>query len=282
MTEFTESTKVLAAVCDTLDTVNNREHYIRDYIIDNPKQLGLGDVECVNKEVVNQNGRMDIKLIDKDNTTHYNVELQLGDADPSHIFRTLAYYKSQQRVYPFKKHYAVLIAEAFNSKWSDVLYMLGESIPFIAIKMDVIKMNGAEGIIFNEHLNTYTEPEVKDNIDTYGVDYWKQYSPHTYKASMKARDFFGDGLSFAKDYIAIKANNNNHLCFHHRKEPITSIQFIRNEEMEKMITEFKVEPSSLTLSKNGQTYYNIKAERIDEYMELLLKLHNNKLQNNGK
>jgi hypothetical protein len=63
------------------------EYWLQDLIYENPAQLGLGDLVPVNKEKKQiSGGRLDILLKDPaDNNAMYEVEVMLGETDPSHI-----------------------------------------------------------------------------------------------------------------------------------------------------------------------------------------------------
>jgi len=44
----------------------------------------------------------------------YEVEVMLGETDPSHIIRSIEYWDNEKRKYPQRQHFAVLIAESFD------------------------------------------------------------------------------------------------------------------------------------------------------------------------
>jgi hypothetical protein len=68
------------------------EFWLRDRIHDSPSILGLGDLQAVMKEKPqSQGGRLDLLLTDPTDNSMFEVELQLGETDPSHIIRTIEY-----------------------------------------------------------------------------------------------------------------------------------------------------------------------------------------------
>ena len=57
-----------------------------------PSIRGLGDLQPLNKEKSQSSGGcLDILLKDREDNTMYEVEVMLGETDPSHIIRTIEY-----------------------------------------------------------------------------------------------------------------------------------------------------------------------------------------------
>ena len=66
------------------------EGWLQERIADNPKILGLGDLVLKDKERTQPRaGRLDLLLQDPESLRRYEVEIQLGDTDESHIIRTI-------------------------------------------------------------------------------------------------------------------------------------------------------------------------------------------------
>ena len=66
------------------------EYWLQDRIFENPSRLGLGDLTAVQKEKKQSSGgKLDILLKDPEDNSMYEVEVMLGDTDPSHIIRTI-------------------------------------------------------------------------------------------------------------------------------------------------------------------------------------------------
>jgi hypothetical protein len=99
------------------------EHWLRDMIYDDPSILaatiGVDDLQAVMKEKIqSKGGRLDLLLKDPADDSMYEVELQLGATDESHIIRTIEYWDNEKRRWPNRSHTAVLIAEDINVKGS--------------------------------------------------------------------------------------------------------------------------------------------------------------------
>ena len=68
------------------------ERWLQDRIADDPSLLGLGDLIVKDVERIQPRaGRLDLLLADVESATRYEVEIQLGPTDESHIIRTLEY-----------------------------------------------------------------------------------------------------------------------------------------------------------------------------------------------
>jgi hypothetical protein len=62
------------------------EKWVQEKIADDPSILGLGDLILLNEELIQPSGgRLDLLLYDSENEQRYEVEIQLGIVDESHI-----------------------------------------------------------------------------------------------------------------------------------------------------------------------------------------------------
>ena len=115
---------------------NFNESILRDMIINDPTILGLGEIEVKDKERMQSGaGRLDILLRDPESEERYEVELQLGKTDESHIIRCLEYWDIERRRYPQYDHIAVLIAEDITSRFLNVIGLFNGFVQLIAVKM---------------------------------------------------------------------------------------------------------------------------------------------------
>jgi hypothetical protein len=124
------------------------EAWLHERICDDPGVLGLGEVRVLDRERAYTNaGRLDLLLFDEDNNRRFEVEIMLGDTDPSHIIRTIEYWDIERRRYPGYEHVAVLIAERLTTRFLNVISLLSGSIPLIAIQLDALQV--ADHIVLN-------------------------------------------------------------------------------------------------------------------------------------
>src|SRR5690606_18242920 len=69
------------------------EKSIQEMIADDPSIIGLGDLVLKDKERIQPRaGRLDLLMQDPDTNRRYEIELQLGKTDESHIIRTIEYW----------------------------------------------------------------------------------------------------------------------------------------------------------------------------------------------
>jgi len=74
------------------------EKWIQELIADDPGILGLGELSLISRETsLSGGGRVDLILGDEDSSVRYEVELQLGKTDPSHIIRVLEYWDIEKK-----------------------------------------------------------------------------------------------------------------------------------------------------------------------------------------
>lgn len=98
------------------------ERWVQDRIAEDPIVLGLGDVVLKDKERSQPRaGRLDLLLQDAEASRRFEVEVQLGGTDESHIIRTIEYWDIERKRYPQYDHTAVLVAEDITSRFLNVV-----------------------------------------------------------------------------------------------------------------------------------------------------------------
>ena len=112
------------------------EKWVQEKLAADPSLLGLGDLVLRDKERLQPRaGRLDLLFQAADEKRRYEVELQLGQTDESHIIRTIEYWDIEKRRYPLYDHVAVIVAEDITSRFLNVVSLLNGRIPIIAIQM---------------------------------------------------------------------------------------------------------------------------------------------------
>src|SRR6478735_3606441 len=116
------------------------ETWVQQVIADDPTILGLGDLILKDKERIHPKaGRLDLLLQDSESNRRYEVEVQLGKVDESHIIRTIEYWDIERKRYPQYDHCAVIIAEDITSRFLNVISLFNKAIPLIALQMNALK-----------------------------------------------------------------------------------------------------------------------------------------------
>lgn len=153
------------------------EKWVQERIAENPAILGLGDLVLKDKERIQPKaGRLDLLLQDPDSTRRYEVELQLGSLDESHIIRTIEYWDIERKRYPQYEHTAVIIAESITSRFLNVLSLFNANIPIIAIQMNALKYEDKVGLHFTTVLDHVPRGLVDEDEETQEVTdrtYWE-------------------------------------------------------------------------------------------------------------
>ncbi len=153
------------------------EAWVQDRIAEDPSILGLGDVILKDKERKQPRaGRLDILLQDAELNRRYEVEIQLGTVDESHIIRTIEYWDIERKRYPQYEHTAVIIAEDVTSRFLNVISLFNGTIPLIAIQMKALKLGNQIGLDFTTVLDQLSLGLVDDDEESYEVTdraYWE-------------------------------------------------------------------------------------------------------------
>ncbi len=156
------------------------EYWLQDQIFDNPAYLNLGELEGIEKEKrQSSGGRLDILLKNPDDDSMYEVEVMLGETDESHIIRTIEYWDNERRRWPQRLHYAVIIAEKVTRRFFNVIQLLSQTIPIIAIQANIIEASGQKILNFVTVLDTYEESDDGTTTPNERADdaFWRKKAP---------------------------------------------------------------------------------------------------------
>ncbi len=159
------------------------EKWVQDRIAEDPSLLGLGEVILKDKERIQARaGRLDLLLQDNESNRRYEVEIQLGKTDESHIIRTIEYWDIERKRYPQYDHTAVIIAEDITSRFLNVISLFNRAIPLIAIQMQAIKIDQNVSLIFTIVLNEMPLGLVDEDEEVQAVTdraYWEKQGTKT-------------------------------------------------------------------------------------------------------
>lgn len=186
------------------------EDMIQKYIFDNPTVLGLGELTPIRREKVQPSGgRLDILLGD-DNNTRYEVEVQLGATDPSHIIRTLEYWDVERKRYPQYDHCAVIVSEDITGRFMNVISLFNGAIPLIALQISAHKVGDDISIEFTKVIDRLTiGSEEEEEYEVTDRAYWESRStPKMLKQVDQIFAFLGSytngfELKYNKFYIGL-------------------------------------------------------------------------------
>lgn len=205
------------------------EKSIQEMIADDPSIIGLGDLVLKDKERIQPRaGRLDLLMQDPDTNRRYEIELQLGKTDESHIIRTIEYWDIEKKRYPQYEHCAVIIAEDITSRFLNVISLFNGFIPLIAIQMNAYKFGNEIGLVFTKVLDEMPlglieeDEEIQEATDR---DYWlKRETQATVKMADEILSLInsfkpGYELKYNKFYIGLAKDGqpNNFAIFRPKK-----------------------------------------------------------------
>ena len=225
------------------------EALLQEKIVEDPSILGLGDLILEDKERIQPRaGRLDLLLQDQETQRRYEVEIQLGKTDESHIIRTIEYWNTERKRYPQYEHCAVIIAEDITARFNNVISLFNGSIPIIAIQMNAFKFGDDIGLVFTIVLDELTLGLVDDDEgvrETTDRNYWiSRGSDITVKIADELLAMInsvsgGYELNYTKFYIGLTKNGqvNNFSVFRPRRSSLVlEIKLPYSDEVQNKIT----------------------------------------------
>lgn len=269
------------------DDPNLSEFWLQNMIAKNPKILGLGDLILKDKERIQPGaGRLDLLLQDPDTNKRYEVEVQLGKTDESHIIRTIEYWDLERKRYPQYEHCAVIVAEEITSRFLNVIGLFNGHIPLIALQVNAYKFDDKYFLIFTTILDEMQlglieeDEEVKEVTDR---NYWE--SRGTLKTVKIIDEVFkliqeilpGYELKYNKFYIGLAYQNqpDNFIIFRAmKKNSRMEVRIKRSEELEEKIDESGLELMDYD-TRNGRYRIILKpgdVEQNKDFITYLIKI----------
>lgn len=248
-----------------------KEDLIQSFIFSNPNVLGLGDLTPLTREKIQPaGGRLDILLGDDDGA-RYEVEIQLGATDPSHIIRTIEYWDTERKRYPNYDHCAVIVAEEITSRFMNVISLFNGHIPLIAIQIAAYKTDKGISLTFTKVLDRMTiGTDEEEQYEITDRKYWENKS--TAKMLKAVDSIFADISQFAsgfdlkynKFYIGLSKDGiaKNFVTFKPKKSFLyLVIKGTEDSEKIKLLEEAGLDTSYTARWKE----YNIRLSGYEEY-----------------
>jgi hypothetical protein len=185
------------------------EKWLQQRIADDPALLGLGEVDVKDLERVQPRaGRLDLLMYDPEANTRYEVEIQLGATDESHIIRTIEYWDIERRRYPQYDHVAVIVAEQITARFFNVISLFNGFIPIMAVQVSALEVNEAVTLVFTTVLDaaTLAVEEEEERDEPRDRSYWEhKASPETLQITDR---LLGVVQSSAESRVQLKYNKN--------------------------------------------------------------------------
>ncbi len=235
------------------DTPFIDEAYIEKKIKEDPSILGLqgNELEVVkSQKIQNGGGRLDLLLQDISQGIRYEVEIQLGKTDASHIIRTIEYWDNEKRNSSQNyEHCAVLIAEDITSRFQNVISLFNGHIPIIAIQIGAYKIDDDNiALIFTKVLDKLEKNDPIDEPTDIITDrnFWVvRGSEKTVKLADDLLELVNQispnhQLSYKKHYIGLIKDNrpNNFALFRPQRSAINlDVRISESNDIQKKIDE---------------------------------------------
>lgn len=250
------------------------EKWVQDLIADDPTILGLGKLVLRDRERIQPRaGRLDLLLQERDGQRRYEVEIQLGATDESHIIRTIEYWDIEKKRYPQYDHCAVLVAEDITSRFLNVISLFNGTMPLIAIQMQALRVGDNITLIFTKVMDELSRGLVDEDEDALAAPtdraYWEKSAT---KANVALVDQMLEllrefdpflNLKYNKFYIGLEKDGQayNFVAFRPKKNQINiEIKLPQTEELDARIEEEGLD----TLEYNKRSgFYNLRLTKSD-------------------
>ena len=258
------------------------EKWLQEQIVADPTILGLGDLVVRDVERIQPHaGRLDL-LLEGESDTRYEVEIQLGTVDESHIIRTIEYWDLERRRYPQYDHIAVIIAEEITNRFFNVISLFNGFIPLIAIQLNLLEVNGCLTINSTKVLDNQTLGTDEEDSPALSTDrsYWEKKSSKQMLAvvddlfklaSLQQPDL---ELRYNKFYIGIRQSGvaNNFILFKPRKKLVRlQLKIHESPEIDEILDGTDI--PMLDYNKRGGYYcIQLNGTEIEKYKDVILDL----------
>jgi predicted transport protein len=262
-----------------------REKWVQERIADDPSILGIGDLVLKDKERSHPRaGRLDLLLQDSESTHRYEVEIQLGSTDESHIIRTIEYWDIERKRYPQYDHSAVIVAEDITARFLNVIGLFNGHIPLIAIQMNALKFGDQISLVFTTVMDQLALGLVEEDEEVQAVtdrNFWETERGTKQTVAM-ADDLFsliksldaGLELKYNKFYIGLATNGqpNNFVVFRPRKHGINvDVKLPQTAEVDQLCEQAGFDVMDYD-KKWGNYRFRLSQEEIKKNTDLLKKL----------
>lgn len=221
------------------------ERWVQARIAEDPSILGLGDIVLKDKERIQPHaGRLDLLCQAVDSNRRYEIEVQLGKTNESHIVRTLEYWDIERKRYPQYEHTAVIVAEDITSRFLNVVNLFNGFIPIVAIQLQAFRLDDQVSLVFTTVLSEMKlglVDEDEEVAETTDRAFWeKRGSKSTLDMTDQLFAYVKEldtelALKYNKFYIGLARNGvpSNFVIFRPKKDWVRcEVRLERSDEMQ--------------------------------------------------
>lgn len=249
-----------------------KEDRIQKFIFEHPEALGLGMLTPIQRERIQPSGgRLDILMGTIDNDARYEIEIQLGATDPSHIIRTIEYWDTEKKRYPQYDHCAVIVAEEITGRFLNVISLFNGSIPLIALQISAYKVNNDISLTFTKVIDRVTlGTNEEDEYEVTDRNYWEKRSTKKIMNDLDKifadlnKSFSGYELKYNKFYVGLSKDGiaKNFILFKPKKSFLYFCA--KTNEITELTAKLENEGLDVTYIDRNKSY-QIKLNNYDDY-----------------
>ena len=249
------------------------ERWLHEKLLENPSLLGLGDLDVrASERRQPSGGRLDLLLSDPETDTRYEVELQLGATDESHIIRTIEYWDIERKRYPQYEHIAVIAAEDVTSRFLNVIGLFNQTIPLIAIQLKAVMVNDTLTLVASQILGLVSlGTDDEDEGETVDRSYWEaKSSTESLRVCDQIIEMIGDVESgiqakYTKNYIGLAGSGG-----------VKNFVLLRPRKSKYAVAEFRI-PFDDNTDQEIDRSNLIKLSYIQRYNQFRVQVHDSDL-----
>ncbi len=248
------------------------EYWLRDTIYADPSILGLGDLQAVMKERTQSQGRrLDLLLKDPADDSMYEVELQLGPTDESHIIRTIEYWDNEKHRWPNRSHTAVLVAEEITNRFFNVVHLLSQAVPIIGIQASIKQVGDVKALDFTRVIDSFVEQEDEEPPQQkYDEKHWIDNYPGTLACARWYKDllaeFYGDiPTKYFESYISFTVGGIARVWVNKRKNDraLIDVKYVEHDFAE-AVDYLNKEGMAYGARSNKALTFNVSLQQLKE------------------
>jgi hypothetical protein len=264
------------------------ERWVQERIAEDPSILGLGDLVLKDKERIQpQAGRLDLLCQEADGSRRYEIEIQLGRTDESHIIRTLEYWDNERKRYPQYDHVAIIVAEEITGRFLNVISLFNGFIPLMAVQMQALRVAEHVSLVFTTVLDEVRLGLEEEDEPAEAVDrgYWESRAT---KTTMELTDSLlavitaidpGFTLKYNKYYVGLARGGQplNFALFRPKKDWVrVELKLNRSDETQTLLEQAGIDLMEYD-SRNGRYKFRLFKGDVHKHEALLDQLFRSSL-----
>lgn len=209
-------------------------------------------------------------MYDPEDDIRYEIEIMLGTLDETHIIRTIEYWDIERQRFPTHEHRAVIVAEEVTSRFFNVIRLLNQAIPMIALQLNAFRLGDAIVLHFTKVLDVYESVEEAEESGGEQADrrYWeKRANPASLQVadriiSMVPSQNGTPRVTYNRGHIAVGTAGYNFCWLHPRKSAHCHMQMKPgNENRDEMIR--KLEEAGIPAAPHRRNSIKFKVTQKD-------------------